>query len=78
MVKAVPVVNPDSAKAAWATLSVAEQLALADEKTRAEALASLTEDDLLDLLYDWRFWARPKQLAPSALGQLRQRSRPPR
>ena len=64
MAKAAPVVNPDSAKAAWATLSVAEQLALSDEKTRVEALVNLTEDALLDLLYDWHFWARPKQLAP--------------
>lgn len=31
---------------------------------RAQAIASLTEADAADLLSDWRFWARPEQIAP--------------
>ena len=35
-----------------------------DEPQRTEALKSLTEAQARELLYDWRFWARPKQLPP--------------
>lgn len=31
---------------------------------RPEMIASLTNDDLLDLEYDWPVWARPEQLPP--------------
>lgn len=31
---------------------------------RAKILADLTEDEAEYLLYDWKFWARPSQLAP--------------
>jgi phage terminase large subunit-like protein len=36
-------------------------LSLGDRK---RLLTSLTEDQRIELLYDWRHWARPKQLAP--------------
>jgi len=31
---------------------------------RADLISSLTDDEALALLYDWRFWARPAQLPP--------------
>jgi len=34
------------------------------EQERSQILASLTPDDAEALLYDWSFWARPKQLPP--------------
>lgn len=34
------------------------------EAERAQILASLTEEQAKDLLWDWRAWARPNQLAP--------------
>lgn len=43
--------------------SLAEQLALTKEGI--EWLESLSPLDAHRLLYDWEFWARPKQLAPS-------------
>jgi phage terminase large subunit-like protein len=45
-------------------LSKASLLALLPESQRKEILDSLTPKQLHDLNYDWRFWARPKQLPP--------------
>lgn len=39
-------------------------LASLPEHQRAEILASLTEAQAQELLWDWRAWARPNQLAP--------------
>lgn len=47
-----------------ALLSDAERMARLPPKDRAEAVRSLTEAQAQDLQYCWRFWARPKQLAP--------------
>lgn len=44
--------------------SVAESLALLPESERTAILADLTDDELAALEYDWRFWARQKQLPP--------------
>ena len=44
--------------------SLAESLASLSAAERREALAALSEDQARALLTDWRFWARPKQLAP--------------
>ena len=53
--------------AAWETLSVAEQLALAEPDERQEVLDELTDKEVLELSYDWHFWGRPKQLAPPGM-----------
>ena len=45
-------------------LSLAESLASHPEAERTAILASLTDAQAQELLYDWRFWARPNQLAP--------------
>lgn len=37
---------------------------LASRPDRAEILASLTDEQITELLHDWRFWARPEQIAP--------------
>jgi phage terminase large subunit-like protein len=37
---------------------------LLSERERKKVLESLTEDQATELLWDWRFWARPKQLPP--------------
>ena len=34
------------------------------EQEREKLLQSLTEEEANELLYDWKFWARPKQLPP--------------
>lgn len=47
-----------------ATVSQAESLASLPESERLAILAELTRDELAALQYDWRFWARPKQLPP--------------
>ena len=39
-------------------------LASLPESQRTEILASLSNEDLADLEYDWKFWARKNQLAP--------------
>ena len=39
-------------------------LASQPEATRQAILADLTETELAELEFDWRFWARPNQLAP--------------
>jgi predicted phage terminase large subunit-like protein len=46
------------------TSSLAESLASLSEPERASVLASLTEAQANELLKDWRFWARPNQIAP--------------
>lgn len=44
--------------------SQASLLASLPEGQRQEILASLSDADLIDLESDWRFWARPEQIAP--------------
>ena len=44
--------------------SPAESLALLPELERDRLIAELTDAELKALEYDWRFWARPKQLPP--------------
>jgi phage terminase large subunit-like protein len=44
--------------------SLAERLAL-NPAERAKFLSALSEDERRVLEYNWKFWARPKQLAPS-------------
>lgn len=46
------------------TSSLASSLASLPESQRNEVLASLTEAQANELLWDWRFWARPNQIAP--------------
>jgi phage terminase large subunit-like protein len=45
-------------------LSVAERLARLEPSDRIQLFADLAESDLDRLVYDWGFWARPKQLPP--------------
>ena len=45
-------------------VSVAQSLASLPEALRTEALGTLTEEQAAELLFDWRFWARPDQLPP--------------
>lgn len=44
--------------------SLASCLASQPEAIRREILAELSEAELAALEYDWRFWARPEQVAP--------------
>ena len=44
--------------------SLADQLTAMPKSDRDAALSSLTEAEANSLLYDWKFWARPNQLAP--------------
>lgn len=44
--------------------SLASSLASLAPKDRQAVLASLTEAQAEELLWDWRFWARPNQIAP--------------
>jgi len=44
--------------------SPAEQLAVLDEKSLGEYFHDLDDKECKALLYDWKFWARPNQLAP--------------
>ena len=46
-------------------LSVAERLARLALSDRAQLFADLADADLDRLVYDWQFWARPKQLPPA-------------
>ena len=46
------------------TSSLASLLASQPSETRAEILASLSDAQARTLLHDWRFWARPNQIAP--------------
>ena len=45
-------------------MNTIEQLADLDAARRAEIVAGLSTDEVLDLLYAWRLWARPNQVAP--------------
>lgn len=45
-------------------------LASQPESDRARILSRLSDDELLSLRYDFRFWGRPKQLAPEDLDWL--------
>ncbi len=44
--------------------SLAASLASLPGEKQAEILAGLSDADLLELEYDWRFWARANQIAP--------------
>lgn len=46
------------------TSSLAESLASLPEKQRNDALASLSDRQAGELLWDWKFWARSNQLPP--------------
>lgn len=46
------------------TSSLAASLASLPERERQTILAGLTDEQIKELLDDWRFWARPEQLAP--------------
>lgn len=46
------------------TSSLAESLASLPEPERAAILADLTEEQAEALRWDWKFWARPKQIPP--------------
>jgi phage terminase large subunit-like protein len=45
-------------------MSPAQLLAELPEDKQREVLATLTPDQLRNLQYDWKFWARPKQYKP--------------
>jgi phage terminase large subunit-like protein len=44
--------------------SLAQNVAALSKEDRDRILAKLTKDQSEELLYDWKFWARPNQLAP--------------
>ncbi|WP_319506027.1 terminase large subunit domain-containing protein [uncultured Methanolobus sp.] len=44
--------------------SLAESIALLPESERQKILSDLSDDEVQQLEYDWKFWARPNQLAP--------------
>lgn len=46
------------------TSSLASSLASLAPQDRQAVLASLSEEQAKELLWDWRFWARPNQIAP--------------
>lgn len=46
------------------SVSIAASLASLPEAQRTAILASLSDAELKELEYDWRFWARPNQIAP--------------
>jgi len=48
-----------------ASFSMAEQMAALSDPDRKAVLGGLKKEQLDGLQYDWRFWARPKQLPPS-------------
>lgn len=45
--------------------SVAQKLARLPEAERAQLFADMSDQDCIDLFYDWQFWARKKQMPPS-------------
>jgi phage terminase large subunit-like protein len=47
-----------------ARFSTLQSLATLDDLTRAKVLGDLTPKQLIDLRWDWEFWARDNQLAP--------------
>src|SRR5690606_6929596 len=49
-------------------MNLADLVALPDD-VREAVLAELPEDDIEQLLHDWRFLARPEQLAPDGSWQ---------
>jgi phage terminase large subunit-like protein len=51
-----------------ANASLAESLASLPASQRKIVIAELTKAEAAALEYDWRFWARPKQLAPPTTG----------
>ncbi|MGB1893118.1 MAG: DNA-packaging protein [Candidatus Latescibacterota bacterium] len=46
------------------TNSTAQLIASLDEATRATILKELSANEAAEILEDWRFWARPDQIAP--------------
>lgn len=44
--------------------SLAQRIAALPAEVKAAAMADLSDGDLAALEHDWRFWARPEQLAP--------------
>ncbi len=46
-------------------LSIAERLSLCDDEEREKILATLGPVDWQRVVYDWKFWGRPKQFAPA-------------
>lgn len=46
------------------TNSIAQSIASLDEATRATILKELSANEAAEILEDWRFWARPDQIAP--------------
>lgn len=44
--------------------SLAEKLALLPEADRIQVISELSAPELVSLEWDWKFWARPKQLPP--------------
>jgi len=46
------------------TASLASSLASLPEAQRLKILDEFTEEELAQLEYDWRFWARPEQISP--------------
>lgn len=60
--EALPAIRARSA--ALVGPSLAEQVAALPAAYRDELLDSLTPAELRSLLFEWRFWARPKQLPP--------------
>jgi phage terminase large subunit-like protein len=50
--------------------SLIESLASLPEPERAAILASLTDEQAEELLWDWRVWARPNQIAPEGQWQI--------
>jgi len=44
--------------------SLAESIALLPGSERQKILSDISDDELPKLEYDWKFWARPNQLAP--------------
>lgn len=51
--------------ATLANVSLAESLASLPEKERTSLLNRLTDEEAESLIYDWKFWARPNQIAPT-------------
>lgn len=47
-----------------ADFSDAEHFARLDAEVRREAIDALTDDQVQDLLVDWRWWRRPRQIVP--------------
>ena len=48
-----------------ANASQAELLSYLTEDQRSQLIAELSDDEVAGLEYDWKFWARPKQIPPT-------------